>query len=31
MRERQRGLADDGDVVIEGRDIGTKSSSPARP
>jgi cytidylate kinase len=23
MRERQRGLAEDGDVVIEGRDIGT--------
>jgi cytidylate kinase len=23
MRERQRALADDGDVVIEGRDIGT--------
>ena len=23
MRERQRELADDGDVVIEGRDIGT--------
>ena len=23
MRARQRELADDGDVVIEGRDIGT--------
>ena len=30
MRERQRELADDGDVVIEGRDIGTVVA-PAAP